>query len=94
MRQLIFFVLLVIISLFKGNAQTSDFIADTLTGCVPMQVTFTDLSAGNPVAWEWIWGTVLRIYMCSIQPMSLIHPGCIVYAYSYFCRFYQKIKDD
>lgn len=56
MRQLIFFVLLVIISLFKGNAQTSDFIADTLTGCVPMQVTFTDLSAGNPVAWEWDMG--------------------------------------
>ncbi len=56
MKQLKFFVLLVIISLFKGNAQTSDFIADTFTGCVPMQVTFTDLSNGNPVAWEWDMG--------------------------------------
>ena len=47
-------------------AQTADFTADTTKGCVPMQVSFTDLSSGNPVAWEWIWVMVHRIFIFKI----------------------------
>ena len=56
-HQVLYFLL--ILSLFFHRisyAQTSDFMADTTTGCIPMQVSFTDLSTGNPIAWEWDMG--------------------------------------
>ncbi|MDX9889690.1 MAG: PKD domain-containing protein, partial [Bacteroidales bacterium] len=56
-------------------AQTADFTADTTKGCVPMQVSFTDLSSGNPVAWEWDMGDgSSHIY---IQNPTFVynHPG-------------------
>src|SRR5687768_8477496 len=41
---------------FDTYAQTPDFTADVLSGCSPLKVKFTDLSAGNPSAWEWNLG--------------------------------------
>lgn len=54
--QAVFSLFLIVISLLKVNAQNPDFVADTLTGCVPMQVSFTDLSSGNSIGWEWDMG--------------------------------------
>jgi gliding motility-associated-like protein len=34
----------------------SDFIGDTLTGCVPLRVNFTDLSTGNGLLYDWAFG--------------------------------------
>jgi len=35
---------------------TADFTASTLLGIVPLVVTFTDRSTGNPVSWDWNFG--------------------------------------
>jgi PKD repeat protein len=35
---------------------TADFTASTLLGIVPLVVTFTDRSTGNPVSWDWNLG--------------------------------------
>ncbi|NLJ83004.1 MAG: PKD domain-containing protein, partial [Bacteroidales bacterium] len=56
MKRNVFFTVIILFSIFRLTAQSSDFNADTLTGCVPMQVSFTDLSTGNPIAWDWDMG--------------------------------------
>ncbi len=33
-----------------------DFSADKVTGCTPLLVSFTDISSGSPVSWEWDFG--------------------------------------
>ncbi|HEY6170206.1 MAG TPA: PKD domain-containing protein, partial [Verrucomicrobiae bacterium] len=37
-------------------ALTADFTASPLLGIVPLVVTFTDRSTGNPVSWDWNFG--------------------------------------
>jgi len=39
-----------------GRYQVADFDASPLEGFAPLTVTFTDLSTGNPTAWEWDFG--------------------------------------
>lgn len=40
------------------NFQTAvaDFIVDTMSGCAPLEVQFTDISSGGPVSWTWDLG--------------------------------------
>lgn len=46
-----------LLSSFPASAQLKvNFKADTTQGCPPVIVSFTDLSAGNPVSWEWDFG--------------------------------------
>lgn len=47
----------VILFSFNVNAQiNADFTANADSGCGYLAVTFTDLSTGNPVQWEWNFG--------------------------------------
>ncbi len=49
--------LLLIFSLPSAKAQLkADFTADSLTGCPPLIVKFTDESGGNPTSWRWEFG--------------------------------------
>ncbi len=40
----------------SGQTPVANFSANTLTGCGPLTVSFTDLSTGNPFAWNWDLG--------------------------------------
>ena len=62
-------------------SQTADFVADTTKGCVPMQVSFTDLSSGTPVDWEWDMGD-------GSTPIYLQHP---TYVYNHSGTFTVKL---
>src|SRR5688572_6614888 len=54
----VFFCLL--ISLLLKNEHTAaivaDFKADATGGCAPFVVSFTDLTTGNPLSWQWDLG--------------------------------------
>lgn len=51
-------ILLFFFSLPSAKAQLkADFTADTLSGCPPLVVKFTDQSGGNPTSWKWDFGT-------------------------------------
>ncbi|TAL59831.1 MAG: PKD domain-containing protein [Bacteroidetes bacterium] len=42
---------------FQTFAQvTANFSASPVAGCPPLQVTFTDISTGNPTSWNWNFG--------------------------------------
>lgn len=56
MKKTLFIIFIIFIFSCYSYAQTVDFKADTTQGCVPMQVAFTDLSTGNPIAWDWDMG--------------------------------------
>ncbi|MBI4929393.1 MAG: PKD domain-containing protein [Bacteroidetes bacterium] len=53
-----FFLLLTsyFLLLTSASAQNANFSASPVTGCAPLQVYFTDLSTGNPTAWNWNFG--------------------------------------
>ena len=38
------------------SAPTAEFTSDVIGGFVPFDVTFTDLSTGNPASWQWDFG--------------------------------------
>ncbi|TMI78777.1 MAG: PKD domain-containing protein, partial [Bacteroidetes bacterium] len=42
--------------LARGQAPVADFSASATSGCSPLTVTFTDLSAGSPFSWNWDFG--------------------------------------
>ena len=44
------------LSAFAQATLQPDFSANTLSGCEPLTVSFTDLSTGNPTSWAWDFG--------------------------------------
>ncbi|MES2648527.1 MAG: PKD domain-containing protein [Bacteroidota bacterium] len=48
-------LLLLILQQTKGQLN-ANFSADMLSGCAPIRVVFTDMSAGNPTGWRWDLG--------------------------------------
>jgi gliding motility-associated-like protein len=44
------------VSAFALGQPSANFSASPLSGCTPLAVTFTDLSAGAPTAWQWDLG--------------------------------------
>ena len=56
MKRLLLILFLILNFSYSGFSQIADFKADTTKGCVPFQVAFSDLSTGNPVAWDWDMG--------------------------------------
>jgi gliding motility-associated-like protein len=48
--------LLVIYTGVNAQAPSPEFSATPLSGCAPVQVSFTDLSSGSPTSWQWDLG--------------------------------------
>lgn len=44
------------ISVGSGTAPTADFTANPTSGDAPLEVTFTDISTGDPTSWSWDFG--------------------------------------
>ena len=50
------FLLFLVVS-FNLKAQvTANFSGSVTSGCAPLLVQFTDLSTGNPISWNWVFG--------------------------------------
>lgn len=70
---------LIILLLFVGSytkAQqiSADFSATPISGCAPLLVNFTDLSAGNPVYWKWDLGNGTISYLQN-PSVTYFNPG-------------------
>lgn len=50
------FIFLVCSAAVAVAQPVADFSADKTSGCAPLLVSFTDLSTGNPVSWQWDFG--------------------------------------
>jgi PKD repeat protein len=57
LKAIIRLVILWVCSVAIAKAQpVCNFSADKIAGCAPLLVSFTDLSSGNPVSWQWDFG--------------------------------------
>lgn len=61
---------------FQASAQfNADFSASQVSGCAILQVTFTDLSTGNPTGWTWDFGNGAALSTLQNPSTSYITPG-------------------
>jgi len=53
-----------LLSSLSVSAQvTANFSATPITGCAPLQVSFTDLSTGGPTSWTWNFGNLATSFL-------------------------------